>query len=207
MTIRSEEFTKAHIALRYWMLGRDWHLAGSALDFAERHHTGTRKDGVTPEIAHQIQVAHYLRNLHELLMFPEESIATAFLHDVREDYDVADEEIRERFGSRVADAVDAMTKTFRGVDREPQAVFDRISADPIASVVKASDRIHNQHTAFGVFSAQKIDEYVGETETYFLPMLKAARVRFTRQEPVYENTKFVLKSQMALLRGLATAIC
>jgi hypothetical protein len=44
-----------------------------------------------------------------------------------------------------------------------------------------------------------------ETEEYFLPMLRAARTRYTRQEPVYENLKFVLLSQMKLLRAVSAA--
>jgi (p)ppGpp synthase/HD superfamily hydrolase len=203
--VGTDELTKSRIALRYWLLGRGWHLASEALEFAEEYHTGTRKDGVTPEISHQVQVAHYLRTMHEHLLYPEETIATALLHDVREDYDVSDEEVRERFGGRVADAVDAMTKQFRGTVREPRAVFDQIAHDAIASVAKGSDRIHNQHSAFGVFSAEKVLDYIGETEEYFLPMLRAARTRFSRQEPVYENMKFVLMSQMQLLRAVSAS--
>jgi (p)ppGpp synthase/HD superfamily hydrolase len=201
----SDEFTKRGIALRYWLLGRQWHLASEALEFAHRYHVGTRKDGVTPEMDHQVQVAHYVRTLHEHPLYPEETIATAFLHDVREDYDVSDEEIRERFGDRVADAVDAMTKEFRGTARDPRVVFDQIASDPIASIAKGADRIHNQHTAFGVFTGDKIGEYITETEEYFLPMLRSARTRYTRQEPVYENMKFVLLSQIQLLRAVSQA--
>jgi (p)ppGpp synthase/HD superfamily hydrolase len=200
-----EEFTKARIALRYWMLGRDWHVASAALEFAEAHHTGLRKDGVSPEMAHQVQVAHYLRTLHEHLLHPEETLAVALLHDVREDHGVSDEELRDRFGAQVADAVDAVTKTFRGDDRDLDQLFGRIAEDPIASVVKASDRIHNQHTALGVFGAEKIRQYIAETEDLLLPMLRKARTRFTEQEPVYENTKFVLQSQVQLLRAVSAA--
>jgi len=200
-----DEFTKRGIALRYWLLGRQWHLASEAQEFAQTYHAGTRKDGVTPEMDHQVQVAHYVRTLHEHLLYPEETIATAFLHDVREDYDVSDEEIRERFGDRVADAVAAMTKTFRGTARDPDVVFEQIAGDPIASIAKGADRIHNQHTAFGVFTAEKICDYITETEEYFLPMLRSARTRYTRQEPVYENLKFVLVSQVRLLRAVSAA--
>lgn len=60
-----DEFTKSLIALRYWLLRRERHLA------------------------RQVQVAHYLRTLHEQVFYPEETIARAFLHDVREDDDVS----------------------------------------------------------------------------------------------------------------------
>lgn len=137
---------------------------------------------------------------------PDLRVAPKSLGAVRADYDVADEEIRDRFGSRVADAVDAMTKCFRGATRDPCELFDRIAADPLASVAKGPDRIHNLHTAYVVFSADKIDEYVAETETYFLPTPRVARTRHTRQEPVYENLRFVLSSQVQLLRAVAASL-
>lgn len=122
-------------------------------------------------------VAHYLPTLHNHLLHPEETIAVAFLHDIREDYDLSDDEIRGRFGGMVADAVDAMTKTFRGQDRPPEQVFERIAADPLASVAKPADRIHNQRTALGVFSSEKIRSYIDETEQWFLPTAATGHLR------------------------------
>jgi (p)ppGpp synthase/HD superfamily hydrolase len=194
---------KSHIALRYWLLGRDWHFAADALEYAATYHTGTRKDGVTPEYAHQIAIAQYLRTFHQMLLYPEETLAAALLHDVREDYDVADEEIRGRFGELVADAVDAMTKTFRGNKHDTAVVFQKIAHNPIASVVKGADRIHNQHTCHGVFTPTKVRAYTQETYDWIMPMLHNARTMWTQQEPIYENLKFVLTSQMQLLRAAA----
>lgn len=193
---------KATIALRYWLQGREWYRALEALEYAREHHQGFRKDGTTPEVVHPISVALYVRSLHPHLDHPEEAVVAALLHDVREDYGVAPEEVEVRFGSLVAVAVDALTKTFRGTDRAPAAVFDAIAADPIASVVKAADRINNQHTMVGVFTTDKIAGYIAETDEWILPMLKAARRRFPAQELAYENAKLVLDSQLRLLRAL-----
>lgn len=194
---------KSLIAMRYWLQGAKWTKASAALELALKHHTGVRKDGVTPEFVHQLHVAHYVRTVHTGLIFPEETVTAAFLHDIREDYDLSDEEIRGPFGDRVADAVEAMTKVFRGVKKDPHKVFAEITANPIASVVKGADRIHNQHTCAGTFKPEKIREYIGETEEFILPMLKEARTLHFEQEPVYENLKFVLKSQVDLLRALS----
>ena len=197
------DYAKSRIAMRYWLLGKGWHVAVDAFELAQRRHTGTRKDGTTPEFAHQVQIAHYVRPFCECLLFPEETIAAAFLHDVREDHGLSDEEIRGQFDSPIADAVAAMTKEYRGERFGTEAVFARIAADPIASVVKGADRIHNQHTCHGVFGPEKVLSYLAETEEHVLPMLKAARATFSEQEPVYENLKFVLLSQAALLRATA----
>ena len=135
-------------------------------------------------------------------MYAEATISVIMLHDVREDYGVSDEEIRERFGDAVARAVDAMTKTFRGQRRPEQLVFEQIAADPIASVAKGADRIHNLNSMVGVFSKDKQLSYVSEAEEYFLPMLKKARRLHVRQEAAYENIKFMIQSQINLIKAM-----
>lgn len=195
-------FEKRRISMRYWLLGRGYHKAVEAMEFAASYHTGTRKDVVTPEFDHQISIAHYVRTLIDALDHPEDTLCVVFLHDVREDFDVPDEVIRARFGDRVAEAVEAMTKTFRGVKKDPQTVFDAIAADPIASVVKGADRIHNHQTMVGVFTHEKQQGYIAETERFFLPMLKRARRSFPRLEPVYENIKHLLLSQIDLIKAI-----
>lgn len=123
-------------------------------------------------------IASHLRTFGSLLRYPQERIVAALLHDVREDYDVSDEEIRCRFGDLVADAVGAMTKTWRGATYSEVEVFSKISSDPIASVVTVADRVYNHSSMLGVFSYEKIASYVDETRTYFLPMLTSARRSF-----------------------------
>lgn len=199
------DYGKQRLALRYWLLGRGFHTASRAMDYAEAFHCGTRKDGVTAEFAHQVAIVSYLRSLLPHLTHPEETLTAAFLHDVREDCDVSDEEIRGRFGPRVADAVDAVTKTYRGVRRDDEELFVRIGADPIASILKPADRGHNQNTMVGVFTPEKMADYIAETERLFLPMIRRARRAFPEQEPAYENAKLLLVSQVNLIRAITTA--
>lgn len=196
------DYSKQKLALRYWLLGRGFTDASKALDFAEAYHRGTRKDGRTPEFSHQISIVSHLRTLLPHLLFPEETLTAAFLHDVREDYDVADAEIRDPFGDRVADAVDAVTKTFRGVRRDDAELFKRIAGDPLASVLKPADRTHNQNSMVGVFTGAKMAAYATETTELFLPMIKVARRTFPEQEPAYENLKLMLVSQLSFIAAL-----
>ena len=177
-------------------------MALDAMAFAEAHHSGTRKDGVTPEFAHQVAIAHFVRTLTPHLIHPQETLAIVFLHDVREDYDIADIEIVDRFGPIVAAGVDAMTKEFHGQRRAPHEVFSQIASDPCASVAKAADRIHNQQSMLGVFTPAKIASYLEETQVFFLPMLREARRAFPSQEGAYENAKLVLTSQLHLLSAI-----
>lgn len=195
-------FQKREISLRYWLQGGQYFKALHALEWAKRYHTGTRKDGVTPEIDHQISIAHYVRTLHTSLLHVEDTLITVLLHDVREDYGVSDQEVEREFGTRVARAVDAVTKTFRGEKRDAQTLFDRMALDPIASVVKGADRIHNLNSMVGVFSPEKQQAYMQEAEQFFFPMLKQARRLHPQQEPVYENIKHMLRSQVALIKAM-----
>jgi len=195
---------KLHISMRYWLLGRGFHLALRAMEFGAEHHTGTRKDGVTPEFDHQIHIAHYLRTLADL-SHPQETIAVAFLHDVAEDYGVDRETLTAKFGERVADAVWRMTKEFRGIRRSEEEVFEGIAQCPIASIAKAADRIHNFQSMVGVFKVEKQKEYIAEGERFFLPMIKKARRLFPEQEAGYENAKHMLRSQIALIRAVHSA--
>ena len=197
---------KERIALRGWLLGREWYTAVEAFEYAEGYHDGLRKDGVTPEFNHQIQIALYLTTLAPHLVNPEATITTAFLHDVCEDYDVEFAEITRRFGTEVGDATHAMTKVHKGIKRNPEEVAVEQAQNPIASVLKGADRIHNQATAPGVFGPDKILEYVEETEQFILPMLKTARRTFPTQDGAYQNIRTVLVSQNHMLRHLASAL-
>ena len=206
---------KSAIALRYWLQGmaeaearhpdgRNWFLALEAMKFASQHHTGFRKDGVTPEFHHQIGIANYIRTLHHWLIHPVETICVALLHDVSEDYGVSREEIRQRFGDLVADAVWRMTKEFGGTRRDDVLLFQEMARCPIASVAKGADRNYNLQSMVGVFSPTKQISYVAEADELFLPMLKEARSNFRRQEGAYENIKLVMQSQMTLIRAMHT---
>lgn len=202
-SLAPDSLAKKAVALRYWLLGRGYTSAALAMDFAASYHSGVRKDQITPEFSHQVAIASHLRTQAASLMHPQETITVSFCHDLREDYNVSDTEIRSMFGDRVANAVDALTKEYRGTRRDEIELFANMAHDPIASVVKPADRIHNHSTLLGVFSGDKIKEYVAETRSLVLPMLKAARRNFPSQEPVYEALGLVLSTQLPLLDFVA----
>ena len=199
------KFQKKLLTLRQQLVGARYHHALAALEFAHRFHTGLRKDGVTPEFQHQIEIALFALTLPDL-MYREEVIATILLHDVREDYNVTAAEIRDlffqdpEFAARVDRAVENMTKEFRGVKKDEQALFDAMAQDPIASIAKGCDRIHNIGSMLGVFTTEKQKKYVQEVHDLFLPMLKKARRLFPHQVNAYELLKFTLNMQIDLIK-------
>jgi GTP pyrophosphokinase len=197
-------YAKKEISLRYWLLGRGYYKAVEAMEVGRKHHRGLRKDGA-PEFSHQIAIAQFVRTLITDLQYPEDTMSTIFLHDIREDYNVRDDEIRSMFGDRVANSVGYMTKEYSGHKRDPIEVFEQIGSDPIASVAKGADRIHNFSTMLEAFSEDKQKEYIREAEYHFIPMLKRARRIFPQQEPVYENIKWALNAQMGLIKAIHAA--
>lgn len=202
MVTTRETHIKERATLLGWLHGQGWVEAVRALHFAEEYHCGLRKDGITPEFSHQVHISLYLTTLVPYFRQGEEVITTALLHDVCEDYEVTFTEIEASFGPVVRKSVTAMTKKYQG-EKLPVDYIARLqSDDEIASIGKGADRIHNQSTAVGVFSAPKIESYVAETRSYILPMLKTARKNFPHQNGAYQNIKTVLTSQVSALEAL-----
>jgi len=191
-------YKKRRSAMRYYLQGRGYFIALKAMNFADAHHKGTRKDLITPAFDHQIRIAHFVRTLPDLL-YQEETIATVLLHDTPEDYDVGHDEIELKFGSIVSVATELVTKVHRGDKKHMPTYFDQIATDPIASIVKGADRVHNLQSMVGVFDEKKQLQYMDEVRRFFLPMLKKARRNFPEQEAAYENIKHMLVSQLELL--------
>lgn len=191
-------------SLRFFFNGKGYFKASRALELAIRIHDGVRKDGKTLEYHHQLCITHHLRTLAGYLCNAENTFCTALLHDSVEDHPnkITLKEIEEHFGVEVTDAVDLLTKTGKIADH----YFRSITYDPIASIVKAADRIHNFQTMVGVFSIEKQGRYIGETEEFIIPMLEEAALKFPEQEPAYANLKLVLKSQIDLIRHIHKAM-
>lgn len=197
------KFDKRKLVIRQQLIGAQMFDALVAMEFADKYHTGTRKDGVSPEFDHQVCIALYAMTL-PYIRYKEEVMATIWLHDVREDYHVPHQDILNLFtdrdkAHRIGNAVDAMTKEVNGVRRDEQALFDTMANDPIASIAKGCDRIHNIQSMVSVFTPEKQRKYIDEVQRLFFPMLKKARRLFPYQVTAYENIKFVLNSQIELI--------
>ena len=197
-------FEKMKISLRYWLLGmsnsdQSYLKCVDAFEFAQKFHTGVRKDGFTPEFEHQLVIALYIRTLIKNLEFPSETICVSLLHDVSEDYNVSYEELLELFGYRIASSIEKLTKVFRGIKKNEGEYFRIISECPISSIAKGADRIHNLQTMMGAFTQEKQKSYVKEAMDHIIPSLKVARRNFPKQELAYENIKLVMNSQIQLI--------
>lgn len=201
-----EEFLKMKTSLKYWLLGKEYYQAVKALTFAETFHVGLRKDEVTPEFEHQISMACYARTLSRYFTLPEETFIVILLHDVKEDYGVSHETFIVKFNESIAKRVDLITKKFRGVKKDNEAYYRDMGDDPVVSLAKGIDRVHNIQTIHEVFSVDKQNAYIKETEELVLPMLKKARNLFPEQENAYENIKLSLKTNISLIKAIHQAL-
>lgn len=129
------EFDKQVATMRAWLLKKGWHKALAAMEFAKETHVGQRGGG-EPEFSHQLFIAFYIITIEKLLMFPEETVCVAFLHDIHEDYDTSREELVRRFGEMVAASTITISKVRDGVRILDAQYYKEMEEDPIASVVK-----------------------------------------------------------------------
>jgi len=203
---RLEAHKKRVLVLRHMLIGREWYEALSALEFSRKHTVGYRKDNVTPNFDHPVSIGLYLMTFPDL-MYPQEAIALAMTHDLIEDSLLSELEVRAAFrdrdfGFRVGRATDLLSKESRGVRKDEKALFEAMSECPIASIGKPADRAINQNDMAGVFTREKIEKQVWETEDLILPMLKRAKRNFPEQTLAYENMNWTLKSQVNIVKGL-----
>lgn len=204
-------FEKLFISLRYYLISaskfeKSYVPALNMLEFAKDVHVGTRKDGSTPEFQHQLEIAHFIRTLSKDLRNPALIIGLCLGHDILEDYSnkgpfVTYEQVADISGREMADEIMIISKEYKGKKLGLDEYFANLAKTPHGSIAKGGDRIHNQGSMSLVFSHQKQQSYIEETEQYILPMLKTARRTFFDQEAAYENIKFVLKSQMTFVKA------
>lgn len=124
-------------------------LADAARIFAVEAHGGQRY-GEHPYVVHLEAVAQIVRGI---VKAPDVEwiVAVAYLHDVLEDTDAEEQELRLRFGDVVADAVAIVTDPVAPTRRERKALLHaRLRAlnetDPAAwaaLIVKTADRVAN----------------------------------------------------------------
>lgn len=177
--------------LYHQLVTHDLKLALAAMELAAGYHVGLRKDGITPEFDHQVSIGRFMMKGLPYMLFPDETLATAILHDVAEDYDISFADIKSQFGGRISRAVTLLTKVKNNRKRPPETYFSTLTEDPIASLVNGADRVHNQST-MQAFSAAKRTEYLGETDDWIIPMLEQAMENFPEQAKAYSGMLRIL---------------
>ena len=113
-----------------------------AVAFAvEAHKGGVRKGTEIPYIVHPLETAAIVGTMTE----DEELIAAALLHDTLEDTEATEEEIRERFGNRVAELVKKETDDKREswVVRRKKKLSQTEQAERELKILLLGDKLSN----------------------------------------------------------------
>lgn len=121
-----------------------------AYNYAFEHHGDQKRRSGEPYIIHPLNVAYILADVG----LDEATICAALLHDVVEDTDVTDSDLRSNFGEEVADMVAGVTKLsnmmFSSVEEQQvedyRKMFLAMGKDIRVIIIKLADRLHNMRT-------------------------------------------------------------
>jgi (p)ppGpp synthase/HD superfamily hydrolase len=116
-------------------------LTRDALIFADEHHAGQTRDfDDLPFVTHPVEVACLL---HEA-GYSDEVVAAGVLHDVIEDTDAERGDLEVRFGTRVAELVEAVTEDPSiddGAERKAALRRQVAAAGECAAVIFVADKV------------------------------------------------------------------
>ncbi len=139
------------------------------LNFAAIAHGEQKTPKGLPYLAHITCVAMEVINACEKSKFDEEktniAISCALLHDVIEDANITYDELYVKFGEKVANGVEALTKdkTLASKQEQMKDSIERLLAQPYeVQMVKLADRITNLGIPPKHWDNEKIKKYQKE---------------------------------------------
>jgi len=179
--------------------------------FAAAAHEGQKRRSGEPYIFHPIEVARILASMH----MDYQSIMAAMLHDVIEDTSVDRSVLASRFGEKVAELVDGVSKLDKiqfSSQAEAQAENLRkmmlaMAKDIRVILVKLADRLHNMRT-LGALRPDKQRRVALETLEIYAPIANRLGMNHFKNEledlgfaALYPIRYRVLKEAVRNIRG------
>ncbi|RQH09770.1 RelA/SpoT family protein [Paraburkholderia dinghuensis] len=157
----------------------------SAFHFSDEAHLGQYRQSGEPYITHPVAVAEICAGWK----LDAQSIMAALLHDVIEDQGVTKAEIAERFGAKVAELVDGLSKLdkmeFRNREEAQAENFRKMllamARDVRVILVKLADRLHNMRT-LGAVPPEKRRRVARETLDIYAPIAHRLGLNNTYRE-------------------------
>ncbi len=186
-------------------------LISLAYAMAAQAHAGQLRSTGDDYITHPVEVARILADMH----LDYQSIIAAMLHDVIEDTSVSKEEIAEKFGDKVAELVDGVSKLAQlKFESRAEAQAENLRKMMLAMardirviLVKLADRLHNMRT-LGALSRDRQRRIALETLEIYAPIANRLGMNNFRIE--FEDLGFsylypvryrVLKEAVSKARG------
>ncbi len=160
--------------IRKYHPSTDVSMIEKAYQLAVKAHGDQRRKSGEPYIIHPLWVAIILADLE----MDKETIAAGMLHDVVEDTEFTEEDIRKEFGGEVALLVDGVTKlgrlSYSSDKLEVQAenlrkMFLAMAKDIRVIIIKLADRLHNMRT-LQFMTPAKQKEKAKETMDIYAPI-------------------------------------
>ena len=162
---------------------RELEVVTQAFEFANEAHKNIRRRSGEPYMLHPIAVAQIVV---DDIGLGYKSISAALLHDVVEDTDYTVDDLRKRFGDKIATLVEGLTKIKTVLDNEDKNKQSDLSSrslqaenfkrilltlndDPRVVLIKLADRLHNCRT-IEYMPEHKRDKILSETMFVFIPL-------------------------------------
>jgi hypothetical protein len=157
----------------------------AAFHFGDEAHLGQYRQSGEPYITHPVAVAETCAGWK----LDAQSIMAALLHDVMEDQGVTKAELAERFGAKVAELVDGLSKLdkmeFRNREEAQAENFRKMllamARDVRVILVKLADRLHNMRT-LGAVPPEKRRRVARETLDIYAPIAHRLGLNNTYRE-------------------------
>ncbi len=168
-----EAFQSLKIAISYLSAVEQMEVT-EACRFADIAHIKDKRKSGEPYITHPIAVAEIIAGFR----LDRDTVIAAILHDTVEDTHVTLEQITTKYGAKVAQLVDGVTKLKSSQHNKQQnkaATFHKILLstldDPRVLIIKLSDRLHNMST-LGAVSKPKQQATARETLNFYIPLAR-----------------------------------
>lgn len=157
----------------------------AAFHFSDEAHLGQYRQSGEPYITHPVAVAEICAGWK----LDAQAIMAALLHDVMEDQGVTKSELAERFGPKVAELVDGLSKVdkmeFRSREEAQAENFRKMllamARDVRVILVKLADRLHNMRT-LGAVPMEKRRRVARETLDIYAPIAHRLGLNNTYRE-------------------------
>src|SRR5688572_21351527 len=171
----------------------DVDLIARAYQLSEKAHRGQKRASGEEYIAHCVEVAKILADLH----LDTTSVASGLVHDVVEDTLISLPELREALGPEIANIVDGVTKIgkvqFRSNTEQQVENYRKLllsmAQDARVILIKLADRLHNMRTLEHL-RPDKRKRIALETREIYAPLahrLGMARIRWELEDLAFKH--------------------
>ena len=189
----------------------DVQLIKKAFQFSDAAHLGQYRYSGEPYITHPVAVAEICAHWK----LDAEAIMAALLHDVMEDQGISKTELAERFGHKVAELVDGLSKLdkieFRSREEAQAENFRKMllamAHDVRVILIKLADRLHNMRT-LSFLNGEKRRRIAKETLDIYVPIAHRLGLNNTYRElqelsfsSHYPHRYAVLNKAIKAMRG------